>query len=195
MTGELLRLSGWAALISLLMVGVGLLWETIGYEAFVVDGPSMQPTLAPGDRFFLERGAYGLGEFRWAQPLAGDLVVARSPVDESVVVKRVAAIGGDTIDCQGGVLHINGHDVSTGTAGPCRFDDHAADCRVRGERFVQGEPHQVAWGRLADFGPIIVPLGSVFLLGDQRDRSNDSRNPLMGSVSEQRILGRVGWTY
>lgn len=195
MTGESLRLSVWGALIALLLVGVGLVWETVGYEAFVVDGPSMQPTLAPGDRFLLERGAYGLGEVRWAQPSAGDLVVARSPVDESIVVKRVAAVGGDTIDCSSGVLHVNGQEVATGSEGPCRFDDHSAECRVRGERFVHGEAHQVAWGELTDFGPIIVPLRSVFLLGDQRDRSNDSRNPLMGSVSEVRILGRVGWTY
>lgn len=192
---ESLRLMAWGALIALLTAGVAVLWEEVGYEPFVVDGPSMQPTLAPGDRFFLERGAYGFDSFQWAEPTPGDMVVAQSPVDESIVVKRVAAVGGDTIACVEGVLRINGHDVSISRDEPCRFDDHASGCRVRTERFVRGPGHQVAWDELEDFGPIVVPLGSVFLLGDQRDRSNDSRNPLMGSVAQTRILGRVGWTY
>ncbi|MFT5354390.1 MAG: signal peptidase I [Polyangiales bacterium] len=192
---ESLRSTGWGALIALLISGVGFLWEEIGYEPFVVEGPSMQPTLAPGDRFLLERGAYGLDSIQWAEPTPGDVVVAQSPVDESIVVKRVVAVGGDTIDCLGGVLRINGQVVSMGQDEPCRFDEHTSGCRVRTERFVQGASHRVAWDRLQDFGPIVVPLGSVFLLGDQRDRSNDSRNPLMGSVSQTRILGRVGWTY
>jgi signal peptidase I len=192
---ESIRSTGWGALIALLACGVGFLWEEIGYEAFVVEGPSMQPTLAPGDRFFLERGAYGLDSIQWAEPIPGDVVVAQSPVDESIVVKRVVAIGGDTIACSGGVLRINEQEVSFSRDEPCRFDDHTSGCRVRTERFVRGTSHQVAWGQLQDFGPIVVPLRSVFLLGDQRDRSNDSRNPLMGSVSQARILGRVGWTY
>ena len=192
---ESLRLTGWGALIVLLCWGVGSLWAVLGYEAFVVDGPSMQPTFAPGDRFFLERGAYGAGEFRWAEPEPGDVVVAQSPVDDSIVVKRVAAVGGDTIRCLGGVLRINGQEVALGREEPCRFDEHSSACRVRSERFLRGSSHDVAWDELQDFGPIVVPLGSVFLLGDQRDRSNDSRNPLMGSVRVARILGRVGWTY
>lgn len=192
---ESLRLMGWAALILLLTGGVGALWEEIGYEPFVVDGPSMQPTLAPGDRFLLERGAYGMGSLQWAAPTPGDIVVAQSPVDESIVVKRVAAVGGDTIACAEGVLRINGQEVSISRDEPCRFDDHSRNCRVRTERFLRGTDHQVAWDELSDFGPVVVPLGSVFLLGDQRDRSNDSRNPLMGSVAQTRILGRVGWTY
>ena len=179
---------GWGALIVLLCGGVGGLWDILGYEAFVVDGPSMQ-------RFFLERGAYGVGDLRWGDPVPGDVVVAESPVDESIVVKRVAAVGGDTIGCSGGVLRINGQEVALGREEPCRFDDHSTACRVRSEHFLEGGSHRVAWAELEDFGPVVVPLGSVFLLGDQRDRSNDSRNPLMGSVPISRVLGRVGWVY
>ena len=192
---ESLRTAAWGALIAFLGYGVAVVWGALGYEAFVVEGPSMQPTLAPGDRFFLERGAYGFNDVQWSAPIPGDVVVAQSPVDESIVVKRVAAVGGDTIACSDGVLRVNGQAVSISRDEPCRFDDHASGCRVRSERFVRGEAHQVAWNALSDFGPVVVPLGSVFLLGDQRDRSNDSRNPLMGPVVHTRILGRVGWTY
>jgi signal peptidase I len=139
------------ALVVLLLVFVA--------EPFGVPTGSMVPTLRPGDHVLVDKLAYRLGD-----PRRGDLVVFRRPVSGELLLKRVVALGGDSVGIEDGVLHVNGVAVRE------PFVDH----------------------RLVDsvyFGPVRVPSGAVFVMGDHRSDSLDSRT--FGAVARRRIVGRV----
>jgi signal peptidase I len=140
----------------------------------VVPSGSMNPTIVEGDRIFVNKLAYGLRVpfttwyvGHWAQPQRGEVVVFRSPADGERLVKRVAALPGETVELRGGRLFVNGlavpwpHPVllARGAAGPRR-----------------------------DFGPVTVPADHYFMLGDNRDNSADSR--YFGFVPRHHITGR-----
>ena len=94
----------------------------------------------------------------------GEVVTARHPVTGDRLVKRVVALGGDRVALEDGVLVVDGQQVC--------------------ERLVDPERQDGVW-----FGPITVPPGEVFLLGDDRSSSIDSRE--FGAVDETAIGGRV----
>jgi signal peptidase I len=128
-------------------------------EPFVIQSGSMQPTLHPGDHVIVDKLAYRRGA-----PARGDLIVFRRPRTGEIMLKRLVAVGGDQVGIEDGVLHVNG--------------------RAWAEPFVNH--------RLVDsvyFGPVRVPRGSVFVMGDQRNDSVDSR--AFGPVPTSRILGRA----
>jgi len=133
----------------------------------VVDGHSMDKTLAEGDRLL----AYNL----FYEPDYGDIVIFNSNSnDGKILVKRVIALAGDTVDCYYAdgdyVVYVNGKAV----------DESAY-------KYVDGPPHS---GSLAEnVTGYIVPEGHVFVLGDHRNNSSDSR--IFGSVDKDRILGKV----
>ena len=128
-------------------------------EPLAVPTGSMAPTLRPGDHVLANKLAYRLGE-----PRRGDLVVFHPPVPGGLMLKRIVALGGDRVGIEDGVLHVNGRAVRE------PFVDH----------------------RLVDsvyFGPVRVAAGAVFVMGDRRSESLDSRD--FGSVARRRIVGRV----
>lgn len=173
-------------------------------EPFETDGPSMEPSLLDGDRFLLDRTAVGLllpgsseSVRHWASPEVGDIVVAYSPMDEVEIVKRVIAVGGDRVSMEADVVSVNGvslgHRVVEGCArGASDFDRVGCFEEHHGDRLwrVSHAEHD---------GTTIpereVPPGHVFLLGDHRDRSNDSRNPHVGMIPLSRIVGVVWARY
>ena len=119
----------------------------------------MAPTLRPGDSVLVNKLAYRFGD-----PRRRDLVVLRQPGSGELMLKRIVGIGGDRVGLEDGVLHVNGRPVP--------------------EPFVNR--------RLVDsvyFGPVRVPSGAVFVMGDQRSNSLDSRS--FGAVPRSRIVGRV----
>ncbi len=123
-----------------------------------VHADSMRPTLHSGDEIVIDRLSLVLRD-----PHRGELVVANSP-NGGLVVKRVAALGGDSIGIEDGVLVVNGKQQREG------YVDYAS---------VDG----------FYFGPVDVPKGEVFLLGDNRANSEDSRD--FGPVPEDEVVGRV----
>jgi signal peptidase I len=128
-------------------------------EPFRIPSESMQPTLRPGDQVLLDKLAYRLGS-----PHRDDLVVFHSPEGGEISLKRIVGLPGDRIGVEDGVLSVNGH-------------------RER-EAYVNY--------RLTDsvyFGPVTVPSGHVFVMGDNRSNSRDSRD--YGPVSEKALMGRV----
>ena len=139
-----------------------------GFRARKFDSSAMQPTLLIGDQFILDKGL-----FRHHSPARQDLVVVhRKDFD---TVKRVIAIGGDTIVAKDRNVIVNG-----------KFLD---------EPFVQ---HTLATGtdpELDTFGPIFVPKGKYFVMGDNRDVSLDSRMPDFGLVDGQVIIGKPLYVY
>ena len=141
--------------ILLVVLAAGLLYSI---EPVRVHADSMQPTLRSGDEVLVDRLSLVL-----RAPHRGEIVVANAP-DIGLVVKRVAAVGGDTVGIEDGVLVVNGHAEKEG------YVDYAS---------IDG----------SYFGPVRVAPGAVFLLGDNRGNSEDSRD--FGAVPEDDVLGRV----
>lgn len=167
--------------------------------AYKVPTGSMQPTLKPGDFIFSSRLAYKFNLpligtlFPQTAPQRGDLVVFTYPDMRTVnYVKRVIAIAGDKVEIEDGKILLNDE--------PLRYvkgEGNIAD-NPNPELFEIFEEHlgDLSWrvifqksGRKENFGPIVVPPGEVFLLGDNRDASDDSR--YWGTVSEAELRGRV----
>jgi signal peptidase I len=128
-------------------------------EPMRVSSDSMSPTFSTGDEVLVQKlGAHA------REPGLGDIVVVRSPASGEMVIKRVAAVGGQTVGIADGVLKVDGAAV------PEPYVDRAE---------VDG----------TYFGPVRVPPGTVFVLGDQRLGSVDSRS--FGPVPVGSIVGRV----
>jgi signal peptidase I len=131
-------------------------------QATRVYGSSMEPNLHTDQRLVVEKLSY-----RLHGPRRGDVVVVRMPEHgPELLIKRVIALAGETIEIQNGVVHINGQRIE--------------------------EPYIVrkAYGT---FGPTTIPKGHVFVMGDNRGASNDSR--VFGAVSLDRVVGRAWVSY
>lgn len=171
-------------------------------QAYEVDGPSMEPSLVSGQRLLVLRAAYGLSlpgideaVALWDLPEAGDVVIVRSPMDGLDLVKRVIGLPGDEIEVRAGVIWRNGEPVPQAVLGACDPARHASvdqGCEVIEEE-IDGRRWRTSRSTLdsvfADVMPVQVPEGYVFVMGDHRDRSNDSR--AFGPVSATRLRGRV----
>jgi signal peptidase I len=129
-------------------------------EVLFIPSGSMSPTLEAGDRVLADKLAYRFGE-----PRRGELALFDSPEEEGGLnVKRIVGIAGDEVEIQDGVLHVNGD----------RRREAYVDYRLNDGDF---------------FGPLNVPEGHVFVMGDNRQNSLDSRS--FGPISEERLVGEV----
>jgi signal peptidase I len=164
---------------------------------------SMKPTIIEGDRVFVNKLAYDLKVpftrlhlATWGAPSRGDVVVLKSPADGMRLVKRVIGIPGDVIAMQNDRLTVNGQPVNYE---PIRADefskvllDESRTCDFYQES-LPGKDHTVmvtpGIAAMRSFGPVRVPEGGYFVMGDNRDNSADSR--YIGFVSRDRIMGHV----
>ena len=141
------------------VVGTVLVVRGAVLEPLSVSSPSMEPTLPVGSTVLVDRLTG-----RWRAVEVGDLVVFTSPVDGEDAVKRVVAVSGQTVSLDDAVLHVDGVAVDEPQVDLSRIDG--------------------TW-----FGPVDVPDGTVFVLGDSRDVSIDSRT--YGAVPLHAVTGRV----
>lgn len=164
---------------------------------------SMEPTILPGDRILVDKLAYGLRlpfthEWlaRWGDPKPGDVVILFSPEDGTRLVKRIVAGPGDTVALQNNTLLING--IASGYSPLSGAELAELDPVIRGRAVVSeenlaGHEHAVmampGLPAMRTFGPVRVPEGEFFVMGDNRDNSADSR--YFGFVPRGEIVGRA----
>jgi signal peptidase I len=167
---------------------------------------SMEPSILKGDRIVVNRAAYdlkvpltSLSLLHRGDPQLGDLVVFLSPHDGRRLVKRVIGLPGDEIELRGGQrLYRNGRPAAYTEAGPETLDLLSPELRAHmlvANEDLEGRSHpmMVLANRppAPTFGPLGIPAGSYFVMGDNRDNSRDSR--YFGTVPRESILGRADW--
>lgn len=165
---------------------VALLIKTFLLQAFFIPSASMEPTLVEGDRVLVEKVSY-----RFADPERGDVVVFEkdlgpAPIaeDDSLwtdisdgirslfgfptggsqdFIKRAVAVEGDTIEGREGRVFVNGEPID--------------------------EPYLTEGVEISPFGPAEIPEGMIFVMGDNRNNSDDSRS--FGPIEEDTVVGRA----
>lgn len=159
---------------------------------------SMKPTIQEGDRVVVNKLAYDLkvpfttiSIFKWGDPKRGDIVVLFSPVDGTRLVKRVVAVPGDQVEMRDNQLYVNGKLAKQSPIAITSTDDYGS-AYVLAEN-LDGHSHQMMVTpdipAVRSFGPVVVPDGNYFVLGDNRDNSNDSR--FIGFIERRRIVGEA----
>ena len=160
-------------------VVLALFIRTFVVQAFKIPSGSMLPTLQIGDHLLVNKFLYGIripvvGKRILAlrQPARDDVIVFIYPQDPSKdFIKRVKGLPGETLEIRNKVLFVNGQAI----------EDHNA--------YYEKTPERMARAPRDDFGPFVVPEGTVFVMGDNRDHSHDSR--FWGTVPIDDILGKA----
>ncbi len=187
---------------------VVLLLRSFIVEPFRIPSGSMMPTLLVGDFILVNKFAYGL---RWpvlnkkfvdiGAPERGDVMVFRFPRDESVdYIKRVIAVPGDQVYYRDKTLYVNGEPLAQTALGDYVAENGQPTGLIQAvEQVDDGHEHQILINpRTGDFprscavlarGPVTVPEGQYFVMGDNRDNSNDGR--CWGFVPEANLVGKA----
>ena len=184
-------------------------FRTVAYEPVHIPSGSMIPSLQIGDYVIVEKWAYGarvpftkMAQATWASPQRGDIVVLLAPSGSSRgddLIKRVVAVAGDTVEISNGRLVVNGRPVpEERSSGACSYWDeaeggrwHQEPCVDYVEHLGRHRYHTYCTPKLpcGDVPEQPVPPGMVWVAGDHRDHSADSR--VFGPVPVGRIKGRA----
>lgn len=141
-------------------IALAMLIRTFIVELYMVEGPSMTPTLLNGERLVVSKFIY-----RFQKPVKGEVVIFRYPRDPSRdFIKRVIATAGDTIEIRDGRVFVNGQ----------LLDEDYIKEKTRGSYPLS-----------------TVPAGTVFVMGDNRNNSEDSRFPEVGFVPLELLKGKA----
>ena len=160
--------------------------------------------LRNGDRVVVEKFRYGLflplrdhAELSWNNPSPGDVVVLRSPADGVDIIKRVIGVPGDQIELRDEEVYRNGKIVPTKQVGKCTSGTGALQpgCRVYESQVNEHSFRFSTAFRMFEPFSERVPEGHIYVLGDHRDHSNDSRNPAIGMVPVSAVKGRALMIY
>jgi len=162
---------------------LALFIRTFVVQAFKIPSGSMIPTLQIGDHILVNKLAYGVRAPLWGHymvefktPQRGDVVVFIFPEDRTKdFIKRVVGLPGDTVEIRGKKVYVNGKAVD---------DPHAY---FEGDNATGGIPVR------DDYGPKKVPANHIFVMGDNRDKSYDSR--FWGYVDLDDVKGKAFLIY
>ena len=141
-------------------VALAMFIRTFVVELYLVDGPSMMPTLEHQQRLVVNKFIY-----RMRAPERGEILIFQYPRDKSRdFIKRVIAVPGDTIEIRDHNVYVNGE--------------------------LQNEDYILAKSRM-DYPKTTIPEGHVFVMGDNRNNSEDSRFPDVGFVPYELLKGKA----
>ncbi len=206
----------------LLAILLALFVRGFFYEPFNIPSGSMKPTLQVGDYIATNKYAYGYGQFSFSIPIAniflpvpyqgrvwsgavrrGDVVVFWMPGFRQNYIKRVIGLPGDTIQMRGGRLYLNGEIAERELVG-LRSDKDDTGARVAMTEYIETLPggvmHQIYeesdTGALDDTPLFTVPEAHYFVMGDNRDNSQDSRVSYhVGPIPFENIVGRAEFVF
>ena len=174
---------------------------------YVVPTGSMKPTIVEGDRVFVNKLAYDLKVpyttwhiAEWGAPQRGAIVVFPSPADGTLLIKRIVGIPGDTVEMKNDQLIINGKKVKYEPIDPLNCKNPPVNRSSTPYDYIEnlsGTQHPVMFipqrRAMRSFGPVTVPEGKYFMMGDNRDNSQDSR--YWGLLDRELIKGKAFLIY
>ena len=202
---------------ALIAVFLAVLIRTFVFEPFNIPSGSMKPTLLVGDYLFVNKPAYGYSRYSFpfglapldgrvwsAYPERGDVIVFKLPSNPSVdYIKRVVGLPGETIQVREGRLYINGKVVPREALG-IKEDLGPESRNVPMYHYLETLPggvlvevYEEGDDELLDETDLYtVPYGHVFVMGDNRDNSQDSRvEHVVGMVPFENIVGRADFLF
>jgi signal peptidase I len=191
---------------------IALVIRSFLFEPFRIPSGSMYPTLEVGDYLFVSKYTYGYSKHSFplsmfpfsgriwsAEPKRGDIVVFKFPGDNKTdFIKRIIGLPGDTVKVKRGRLYINDQKIDRTEIGEYKLSEYV----VRPETYTEyeetlpeGFKHHIL--ELSDHEPrvdntrsFVVPEGHYFVMGDNRDRSDDSRVNV-GFVPAENLVGKA----
>lgn len=177
----------------ILMMVAMLSFRAAWADWYKVPSASMQPNLIEGDRILVDKHDFGLRIpfldtpiLQWGEPARGDVVVFIEPESGIRMVKRVVGVAGDSVELRSNGLWLNGqparYDMIAKAPDKREFLESIAG-RTRGIQLIR------RYGAREQFGPFTVPEGQIFVMGDNRNNSLDSR--YYGAVPVSAVIGRA----
>ena len=196
-------------------VVIALAVRTFAYEPFNIPSGSMKPTLLVGDFLFVSKFSFGYSRYSlpWSLPLIddrifgseperGDVVVFKLPSDTKTdYIKRLIGLPGDRIMVRGGILHINGTPVQreelgerevAGAFGPQSVMEYSETLPNGRQHLIREISDDEVHDDTREF---VVPPDHYFFMGDNRDRSQDSRTAQVGFVPAVNLIGRAEFLF
>jgi signal peptidase I len=182
---------------ALIAIFLALIIRTFVVQAFKIPSGSMEPTLLIGDHILVNKFIYGIKApftdhyiLRISKPKRGDVVVFKWPRNEEKdFIKRVVGIAGDKIEIKDDMLYLNDEKITP------RYIEVYQDKYINSlskylESFGESTHYIIdEYSKHEHFGPVIVPENSIFVMGDNRDNSHDSR--YWGFVSLPKLKGKA----
>ncbi|MFN3235037.1 MAG: signal peptidase I [Gammaproteobacteria bacterium] len=181
-----------------------LVLRSFWFEPFRIPSGSLEPTLLVGDFILVNKYAYGLHVpvtntdiFPMGRPKRGDIVVFHWPVNKKYdLIKRVIGLPGDTISYIDKVLYINGKKAPQILQKEVEYqlENHTHVMASQKQEDLLGVKHEIytmAARPSSNFENITVPKGMYFMMGDNRDDSEDSR--YWGFVPEENLVGKASY--
>ncbi len=172
----------------IVIVIIVLLIRTFVAQAYNIPSGSMKPTLLVGDFILVNKLVY-----RFSEPQRGDIVVFKYPIDPSIdFIKRIIALPGEEVEVRNNQVFINGKPLPLIEVG--RGEENGIRKVIYEEVLPEGTKHNVQFYEdfpfsKRDFGPVVVPPNHYFVMGDNRDNSEDSR--YWGFLPRENIVGKA----
>lgn len=177
----------------LLFVSLLMVFRTTYADWSPVPTESMEPTIVPGDVVWIDKTTFGPSVpflnkrlYTWGHPQRGDIITFIPPHEDRLYVKRVMAVPGDTIRVEGNDIYVNGEQLAQAP-----LESNAQ--HIIGTETIGGSEHAFKLSAERDltwFGrTLVVPEGKLFVMGDHRNDSADSR--FWGFADEANVTGKV----
>ena len=186
------------AIVVLISLGSALVFRSIVMEAFKIPTNSNYPTIVDGDRILAKKYVYFSGK-----PQRGDMVVFHAPDIKEHYIQRVIAVAGDVVEMKDGELYVNGQKLMRKHIRKDVFksEDFSRTYESEGDIWLETNgkaQYRIFWTdvsleTLSNFNKTPVPENQIFVLGDNRSHSIDSR--YFGPIGLDSIIGRADYIY